>query len=413
MDHPGLPSLAIVAIVRNEAPYLLEWVAHHRVVGFSRFYVADNASDDGTTALLLGLERLGVVTSIPFPTPAGHPPQFLAYDKLLREYARADEWVALVDADEFILPLGDHRSVQDAIGPLTEQPSIGAIALNWACYGSSWRKNRTTGLVMQRFVRRAQQRFGPNQHYKTILRRAAFEQVLQNPHHLGLRPGFRYVRADGHDLRVHERLGFGLSADVLWEGLRVNHYLVKSRQEFEENKKPKGRVSVLGGTKGEKYFVGHDQNDVGDSPPDWLLSAVNAEVERLRGALVERGVEIAPEPNPLPRFEQPFENVKCHIDSLEVERGTLRVRGWAMHWSGLPPVSLALEVAGERHLFLDYEHRKRGDLVRAFPMACDYCGFELAVPAPLDLSARQVRVFAGYGSETPFGPFVASSIASR
>jgi hypothetical protein len=41
-----LPS--VVAIVRDEGPYLAEWVAFHRLQGFDRFLIYDNeSSDDG------------------------------------------------------------------------------------------------------------------------------------------------------------------------------------------------------------------------------------------------------------------------------------------------------------------------------------------------------------------------------
>jgi len=415
LDDVRLPGFrpAIVAIFRNEAPYVLEWLAHHRTIGFSNVYIADNVSDDGTSELLAALDRLGYIRRISFPTSEGQPPQFAAYDRLLREFAHEEEWVALIDADEFILPLAEHRDVEGALAPLVEQGDIGAIALNWACYGSSWRLNHTSGLVMERFFRRAFQKFGPNYHYKTILRRSAFERVLQNPHHLELKPGFRYVRMDGEELCPHQKHGQGLSTDVLWHGLRVNHYLVKSRQEFWENKSPKGRATLVGGTKGEKYFVGHDKNDVGDPIPGWLLTAVKAEIETLRKALVNDGFQLPVEPSAPPRFDRPFDSVKAHIDFVEHKDGLLKVNGWAMHWSGLPPVSLALEVGGERHVFLGYEHRRRGDVVRSFPMACDYCGFQLSIPAADGLLGQDVRLFAGYGAETPFGPFVfARPIAS-
>jgi hypothetical protein len=404
---------AIVAIFRNEAPYLLEWLAHHRAVGFSTFYIADNVSDDGTSELLTALQQLGYLRRIPFPTPEGQPPQFAAYEHLLREYAQEEEWVALIDADEFILPLGEHRDVPGALAALAQEPTVGAIALNWACYGSSWRLNHTSGLVTERFFRRSLQGFGPNHHYKTILRRAAFDAVLKNPHHLQLKPGFRYVRMNGEDVIAHEKHGLGLSTDVLWQGLRVNHYLVKSRQEFWDNKSPKGRVSVLGGTKGEKYFVGHDKNDVGDPVPGWLLTSVKAEVQILRSALGEIGFQLPSEPVAIPRFDRPFDGARAHIDSVEHKDGRIKVSGWAMHWSGLPPVCLALEVSGQRHVFLGYEHRKRSDIVRSFPMACDYCGFNLVVPASEGVVAQDIRLFAGDGPEASFGPFrFAGSIAT-
>ncbi|MFG1358490.1 glycosyltransferase family 2 protein [Xanthobacter pseudotagetidis] len=50
--------IAICAIVRDEAPYVLEWVAHHRALGFDHIFVFDNESRDGTSELLDSLSTL-------------------------------------------------------------------------------------------------------------------------------------------------------------------------------------------------------------------------------------------------------------------------------------------------------------------------------------------------------------------
>jgi hypothetical protein len=40
--------VGIVAIAKNEARFLLEWVAFHRAVGIRHFFIVDNGGDDGT-----------------------------------------------------------------------------------------------------------------------------------------------------------------------------------------------------------------------------------------------------------------------------------------------------------------------------------------------------------------------------
>ena len=40
-DH----EIAIVAIAKNEGPYLREWIEYHRLVGIKRFYLYDNESE--------------------------------------------------------------------------------------------------------------------------------------------------------------------------------------------------------------------------------------------------------------------------------------------------------------------------------------------------------------------------------
>lgn len=39
--------LSIAAILKNEQPYILEWLAYHMVLGIEDFYIADNISSDG------------------------------------------------------------------------------------------------------------------------------------------------------------------------------------------------------------------------------------------------------------------------------------------------------------------------------------------------------------------------------
>lgn len=70
--------LGIGAIFRNEAPYITEWVAHHRVLGVDQFFIADNDSIDGTSQLLRAMQELGYVHHINFPTPTGQAPQLPA-----------------------------------------------------------------------------------------------------------------------------------------------------------------------------------------------------------------------------------------------------------------------------------------------------------------------------------------------
>ena len=60
-----VPRVAIAAIFRNEHPYVLEWIAHHRALGVAQFYIADNVSDDGTSELLQALDALGAGAAEP------------------------------------------------------------------------------------------------------------------------------------------------------------------------------------------------------------------------------------------------------------------------------------------------------------------------------------------------------------
>ena len=55
--------LAILT-VRNEGAFLLEWLAHHRAIGFTDFLVFSNDCQDGTDKLLDRLEEMGLITHV-------------------------------------------------------------------------------------------------------------------------------------------------------------------------------------------------------------------------------------------------------------------------------------------------------------------------------------------------------------
>ena len=59
-----------VLTVRNEGAFLLEWLAHHKGIGFTDFLVFSNDCDDGTDAMLDRLARDGRAHPPAQPRPA-------------------------------------------------------------------------------------------------------------------------------------------------------------------------------------------------------------------------------------------------------------------------------------------------------------------------------------------------------
>ena len=125
----------IVTAMKNEAPYLLEWVAYHRLIGFDRFLVYSNDCADGTDALLDRLAALGLVT----------------HERNDRIDRKGVQWTALARATSPPLTaaggggLGaacDERlNVKDGAGHLDDLlaavPEADAVALTWRLFGSN------------------------------------------------------------------------------------------------------------------------------------------------------------------------------------------------------------------------------------------------------------------------------------
>jgi hypothetical protein len=281
---PQLPRLAIGAIVRNEGPYLLEWIAFHRVLGVERFFVADNGSTDEGPEILAGLDALGLVRLLPFPGRPDGGPQLPAYAAILRRHGGEADWIAFIDADEFLLPAAGLASLPALLAGPCADPLVGAVAVNWALYGSAGLLRTAPAPVIERFDRRAEQGRLANHHFKSVVRTAAGPAVGETPHAFRLLAPYRMVHADGSPVRPHPLGLSGLSAGVVWEPLRLNHYAVKSREEFLTRKLPRGRATTPG-LRDPDYFRQHDWNDVRDPPDPALRAAAKREMRRLAGLL--------------------------------------------------------------------------------------------------------------------------------
>ncbi len=290
--------VAVAAILKNEAPYLLEWIGHHRAIGVQEFFLADNMSSDGTTELLLDLQDRGWVRRVPFPDPQDGGTQAAAYSLLYDTFSDYADWIAFIDGDEFIMPdTGDLPGYLDGIA----RPEIGAITLNWAIYGSSGQVSADDRPVMERFTRRGLPNEGANAHYKSIVRSGIGARV-NHPHHATLPTGYFAVNSRGDLLSVSDTLG--IATNVCWEGARINHYVVKSLEEFR-NKQARGRAEKRLGSRPDSYFTELDINDESDPVGAAIISAAIAEKWRL---VSQRAAAAQPQPHveaPAPRIGAP------------------------------------------------------------------------------------------------------------
>ena len=105
------PRILLPTCMKDEGPFILEWIAWHRAVGITDFVIFTNDCTDGTDALLDRLAEMGVVRHLPNPALATESPRLqpaaLRYQHYLPEMRDADFCISM-DVDEFInVRIGD------------------------------------------------------------------------------------------------------------------------------------------------------------------------------------------------------------------------------------------------------------------------------------------------------------------
>ncbi|MEX5564099.1 glycosyltransferase family 2 protein [Pseudophaeobacter sp. 1A16562] len=126
--------LAILTL-RNEGAFLLEWLAHHRAVGFTDFLVFSNDCQDGTDRMLDRLDDLGHLTHVRNDGPYGKGGIQFSALKLADRHrlVKKADWIMALDIDEFV----NIHAGRGQLGDLLEAlPEADAITLTWRLFGS-------------------------------------------------------------------------------------------------------------------------------------------------------------------------------------------------------------------------------------------------------------------------------------
>ncbi|GGA21527.1 tetratricopeptide repeat protein [Okeania sp. KiyG1] len=219
--------IIICAIVKNEAPYILEWIAYHQVIKVDKFLIYDNMSTDGTTEILKKLDEAEIIKHIKWPDIPNKNHQVAAYTDAIGRLKGKCEWIGFIDADEFIV-LNQHNDIHSF---LDDYQDVDGIAINWKLFGSSGHASVTDGLVIERFTKCTKSDAVGNDYFKTI---AKIDSIKASD---GV--GVHFCRFKGNNpIYLHpdrtplpHRLK-GISSHIDHQIAQINHYFTKSKHEW-------------------------------------------------------------------------------------------------------------------------------------------------------------------------------------
>lgn len=260
---PGEPRILVVTAMKNEAPFILEWIAYNRMIGVDHFLVYTNECTDNTVAILDRLGELGLVTRRDNPyTPGGKvKPQHAALKDAVRQpvYGAAD-WIVTIDLDEFIaVHVGD--GTLRTLFAACHHPN--AISLTWRFFGNGGVTRFEDRPIVEQFTRCAPEAFpdpGLAWGFKTLFdkRTCRFRRLgVHRPRGLeeGAEDAVRWVNGSG---RVMPRrlLAKGWRTVQPIFGYRLatlNHYALRSAESYLV-KRDRGRVNHTTEDQGVYYW---------------------------------------------------------------------------------------------------------------------------------------------------------------
>jgi hypothetical protein len=149
---PRNPLVCAVAMVRDELPFLDEWLAYHRLLGIEHFFLYDD--DPALPLRQFLIPHSSYVTIIDWhhcnDGPSGTNRQTKAFNDSLDRILSRFRWVAFIDIDEFIV-LPAHPGLPSF---LDEFGDFGQISMPWYIFGHNGHFADPPGLVTTSLIRR-------------------------------------------------------------------------------------------------------------------------------------------------------------------------------------------------------------------------------------------------------------------
>ena len=252
--EPLQGTLAMCLIVRDQPLDMSEWLGHHRNLGTSAFYIFDHGSSPPMLGSLSDELHQHDIVYRYFDEVDEHVrrPQTLAYNTCIREYGQQHDFMAFIDADEFIILKHRQQSLLDLLSQFTDS---GALSINWRIFGSSGHVRRPTGPVMQNYVKCWPEHHNDT-HYVKLIGNMKYMRKMTSPHEAAYRDGKFAVDENG------ESFDGAATPKPNAQIVALYHYAVKSEEDFAQKMKRSASVRVREDVRTGTYFQQVEQRAV-------------------------------------------------------------------------------------------------------------------------------------------------------
>lgn len=261
-------SFLVFGGMRNEGPFIVEWAAWYRMLGFE-VLIGFNDCTDHSPDLIAALAP-GGVTGIAH-TPGSLLPKASAY-RTCRQHplTAAADWLLICDVDEFLVPhVGDGTigGYLDHIG--RDHPGV---SFHWRCFGTGGQATWDDVIVHRAFTRCGPGRHRINGSFKTLFRDPLRYRRFGDhaPDRYDGKPGtggHAFVDGEGRPIAAFRDADTPLrmtpTPEISHRFAQMNHYILRSPESYALKRGiPSPSAGVDRYT--DRFFALRDQNSQRD-----------------------------------------------------------------------------------------------------------------------------------------------------
>lgn len=239
----------IVAIFKDEAMTIAEWVSHYRWQGALHFYLIDNGSTDNGKAKL-GSRDGGDVTVVTREAKYKQIEHYNSYIPLLRE-RHAHDWALVVDIDEYLYPTLPEKNLASYFASVPS--NVDQVSIAWKMFGSSGFRLQPESIRCS-FLWRGYNATSP---IKSAIRVSSLEKFVMHWHE------GKQDNLIGHPFHT-----------ILEERLQLNHYPIQSVEYFERVKLSRGDAATVETEHVRNWDYYNRYDDLGTKQQDTELCTI-------------------------------------------------------------------------------------------------------------------------------------------
>jgi hypothetical protein len=142
--------ITAVTCVKNEGPFLVEWIAFNRVIGVTDFLFYSNDCTDATDRLLDRFAEMGLVVHLPNPAEGRNYQMEALRHARKQPIAREADWVWIADVDEYLNIRTGEGTIHDLIAACGDPK---AISLNFQFFSDCGIETYEDRPVIAQFTR--------------------------------------------------------------------------------------------------------------------------------------------------------------------------------------------------------------------------------------------------------------------